>query len=137
MVLCPTRELADQVAKDLRALARFIPNLKLLTLCGGIPLRPQLASLEIPPDVVVGTPGRVLELVETDALSLAGIQTFVLDEEMRKRITDANPDAALGIAQRLLEANDRGYWQPDDATLEALRDAAADLEDRLEGVYAA
>ncbi|MFN9795441.1 MAG: cobaltochelatase subunit CobN, partial [Gemmatimonas sp.] len=64
-------------------------------------------------------------------------KTFVLDEEMRKRIADANPDAALGIAQRLLEANDRGYWQPDDATLEALRDAAADLEDRLEGVYAA
>jgi len=63
-------------------------------------------------------------------------KTFVLDEEMRKRLADANPDAALGIAQKLLEANDRGYWQPDDATLEALRDAAADLEDRLEGVYA-
>ena len=83
LVLCPTRELADQVAKDLRALARFLPNLKLLTLCGGIPLRPQLASLEIPPDVVVGTPGRVLELVETDALSLSSLQTFVLDEADR------------------------------------------------------
>jgi magnesium chelatase subunit H len=64
-------------------------------------------------------------------------KTFVLDEAMRNRIADANPDAALGIAQRLLEANDRGYWQPDDATLDALRDAAAELEDRLEGVYAA
>jgi magnesium chelatase subunit H len=62
-------------------------------------------------------------------------KTFVLDEEMRRRLAEANPDAALGIAQRLLEANDRGYWQPDDATLEALRDAAAELEDRLEGVY--
>ncbi|MBY0491218.1 MAG: magnesium chelatase subunit H [Gemmatimonadaceae bacterium] len=62
-------------------------------------------------------------------------KTFVLDEEMRRRLAEANPDAALGIAQRLLEANDRGYWQPDDATLEALRDAAAELEDRLEGVF--
>jgi magnesium chelatase subunit H len=63
-------------------------------------------------------------------------KTFVLDDAMRERLAQANPDAALGIAQRLLEANDRGYWSPDDATLEALRDAAADLEDRLEGVYA-
>jgi magnesium chelatase subunit H len=55
---------------------------------------------------------------------------------MRDRIAEMNPNAALGMAQRLLEANDRGYWAPDDATLEALRDAAADLEDRLEGVYA-
>jgi magnesium chelatase subunit H len=55
---------------------------------------------------------------------------------MRDRIAAMNPDAALGMAQRLLEANDRGYWSPDDATLDALRDAAAELEDRLEGVYA-
>jgi magnesium chelatase subunit H len=60
--------------------------------------------------------------------------TFVLDEAMRKRIAAMNPDAALGIAQRLLEANDRGFWSPDDATLDALRDAAAELEDRLEGI---
>jgi magnesium chelatase subunit H len=63
-------------------------------------------------------------------------KTFVLDKAMRDRIAEMNPNAALGMAQRLLEANDRGYWAPDDATLEALRDAAADLEDRLEGVYA-
>jgi magnesium chelatase subunit H len=62
-------------------------------------------------------------------------KTFVLDENMRRRLAEANPDAALGMAQRLLEANDRGFWQPDDATLDALRDAAAELEDRLEGVY--
>ena len=63
-------------------------------------------------------------------------KTFVLDEAMRERLAQANPDAASGLAQRLLEANDRGFWSPDEATLEALRDAAADLEDRLEGVYA-
>ena len=63
-------------------------------------------------------------------------KTFVLDEAMRERLAHANPDAASGLAQRLLEANDRGFWAPDEATLEALRDAAADLEDRLEGVHA-
>lgn len=63
--------------------------------------------------------------------------TFVLDKTMRDRLAELNPNAALGMAQRLLEATDRGYWSPDDATLDALRDAAAELEDRLEGVYAA
>ncbi len=63
--------------------------------------------------------------------------TFVLDKTMRDRLAELNPNAALGMAQRLLEATDRGYWSPDEATLDALRDAAAELEDRLEGVYAA
>ena len=83
LVLCPTRELADQVAKDLRAAARFLPNLKIVTLCGGIPLRPQLASLEVAPDVVVGTPGRILELLAENALVLEHVATFVLDEADR------------------------------------------------------
>ena len=88
LVLCPTRELADQVSKDLRAAARFLPNLKIITLCGGIPLRPQLASLDVPPDIVVGTPGRVLELVAEressgTGLSLEHLATFVLDEADR------------------------------------------------------
>jgi ATP-independent RNA helicase DbpA len=83
LVLCPTRELADQVSKDLRAAARFLPNIKLITLCGGIPLRPQLASLEVAPDVVVGTPGRILELIDQHALSLEHVDTFVLDEADR------------------------------------------------------
>ncbi|MFO0451080.1 MAG: DEAD/DEAH box helicase, partial [Pseudomonadota bacterium] len=83
LVLCPTRELADQVAKDLRAAARFLPNLKIVTLCGGIPLRPQLASLDVAPDVVVGTPGRILELIAENALSLEHVSTFVLDEADR------------------------------------------------------
>jgi magnesium chelatase subunit H len=61
-------------------------------------------------------------------------ETFVLDPAMRERLAALNPSAAAGMAQRLLEANDRGYWQPDDATLDALRRASADLEDRLEGV---
>ena len=59
LVLCPTRELADQVSKELRLLARAIPNTNILTLCGGKPLGPQLASLSRNPHIVVGTPGRV------------------------------------------------------------------------------
>ncbi|HEY0778259.1 MAG TPA: magnesium chelatase subunit H [Gemmatirosa sp.] len=62
--------------------------------------------------------------------------TFVLDAEMRERLAALNPAAAAGIAERLLEANDRGYWAPDAATLDALRDAAAELEDRMEGITA-
>jgi ATP-dependent RNA helicase DbpA len=83
LVLCPTRELADQVGKQLRKLATGIPNLKISILCGGIPLAPQLASLAHEPHVVVGTPGRIQELVQKKALSLANIQTLVLDEADR------------------------------------------------------
>src|SRR3546814_15076988 len=58
LVLCPTRELADQVAREIRALARFLPNIKLTILSGGIAKRPQLASLEHDPHIVVGKIGR-------------------------------------------------------------------------------
>jgi ATP-independent RNA helicase DbpA len=84
LVLCPTRELADQVAQQLRKLAVGIPNLKVLTLCGGMPLEPQLRSLEAhDPHVVVGTPGRIQELLRKKALHLAGVRTLVLDEADR------------------------------------------------------
>jgi len=63
-------------------------------------------------------------------------ETFVLDETMRQRMSDLNPVASSRMANRLLEAHDRAYWAPDDATLAALRDAADALEDRLEGVAA-
>ena len=63
-------------------------------------------------------------------------ETFVLDEDMRERLADLNPTASSRMANRLLEASDRAYWQPDEATLAALQDAADALEDRLEGVAA-
>lgn len=63
-------------------------------------------------------------------------ETFVLDEAMRKRMAELNPAASSRMANRLLEAHERAYWQPDDATLAALQDAADALEDRLEGVAA-
>jgi ATP-independent RNA helicase DbpA len=83
LVLCPTRELADQVSKHLRKLATGIANLKLLTLTGGMPLGPQLASLAHEPHVVVGTPGRVQELLRKQALDLRGLRILVLDEADR------------------------------------------------------
>jgi len=83
LVLCPTRELADQVAKEIRRLARAIPNVKVLTLCGGVPLRSQLASLQRSPHIIVGTPGRVLKHLSKETIDLSGLQTLVLDEADR------------------------------------------------------
>lgn len=83
LVLCPTRELADQVSKAIRKLAATIPNVKLLTLCGGMPLGPQLASLSHDPHIVVGTPGRVQEHLKRGSLHGGGIKVLVLDEADR------------------------------------------------------
>lgn len=83
LVLCPTRELADQVAKQLRLLARAIANVKVLTLCGGMPFGPQLASLEHGAHIVVGTPGRIEEHLRKGRLRLERVHTFVLDEADR------------------------------------------------------
>ncbi|MDR0780408.1 MAG: ATP-dependent RNA helicase DbpA [Pseudomonadales bacterium] len=82
-VLCPTRELAEQVAQELRALARFIPNLKIISLCGGIPLKLQLASLKHEPQIVTGTPGRLLALLRLGELRVDALATVVLDEADR------------------------------------------------------
>ncbi len=83
LVLCPTRELADQVAKEIRALARFTPNIKVLSLCGGVPVRTQLASLGHEPHIVVGTPGRLQDLIRRKALRLENLSSVVLDEADR------------------------------------------------------
>ncbi|MFV9504029.1 MAG: magnesium chelatase subunit H [Oscillochloridaceae bacterium umkhey_bin13] len=64
-------------------------------------------------------------------------ETYVLDEAMRDRLAKLNPHAAAGVVRRLLEANGRGFWQTDEATLERLRELYEDLEDRLEGVVGA
>ncbi|WP_217476057.1 ATP-dependent RNA helicase DbpA [Stutzerimonas stutzeri] len=83
LVLCPTRELADQVAKELRRLARSADNIKILTLCGGVSIGPQIGSLEHGAHVIVGTPGRVLEHLNKGTLKLDGLRTLVLDEADR------------------------------------------------------
>ncbi|MGU9991544.1 ATP-dependent RNA helicase DbpA [Bordetella avium] len=83
LVLCPTRELADQVAQELRRLARLIPNVKVLTLCGGAAGRPQAESLARGAHLVVGTPGRVQDHLARGNLDLAALKTLVLDEADR------------------------------------------------------
>lgn len=83
LVICPTRELADQVSKEIRRLARAIPNTKIITLCGGKSIAPQLASLEHSPHIVVGTPGRLLKHLQKETLKLDGLKTLVLDEADR------------------------------------------------------
>ena len=80
MVLCPTRELAEQVAVSIRQLARRLPNVKVLSLCGGLPFRPQMSSLEHGAHMVVGTPGRVAKHLRSESLSTADLKVFVLDE---------------------------------------------------------
>jgi ATP-independent RNA helicase DbpA len=86
LVLCPTRELADQVANELRRLARGVGNVKILTLTGGVAMRPQIASLEHGAHIVVGTPGRIRDHLGRATLDLSRVQTLVLDEA--DRMTD-------------------------------------------------
>jgi ATP-independent RNA helicase DbpA len=83
LVLCPTRELAEQVRGEIRRLARAADNIKILALCGGSTIRPQLASLEHGAHVVVGTPGRLLDHLERGTLKLEVLRTLVLDEADR------------------------------------------------------
>ncbi|MGE6183556.1 ATP-dependent RNA helicase DbpA [Aeromonas media] len=83
LVLCPTRELADQVAQEIRRLARALPNVKLVTLCGGTPTAPQSATLGFGAHIAVGTPGRILKHLEQGTLELSSLETLVLDEADR------------------------------------------------------
>ncbi len=102
LILCPTRELADQVSKEMRRLARPVANTKITTLCGGTPIVPQTASLEHHPHIVVGTPGRILKHLQKGSLNLGKLNTLVLDEADRmldmgflddiKRIIDTTPE---------------------------------------------
>lgn len=83
LVLCPTRELADQVAGDIRKLARGIGNVKILTLTGGKPFGPQKGSLEHGAHIIVGTPGRVEDHLRRGTLDIRDLNCFVLDEADR------------------------------------------------------
>jgi ATP-independent RNA helicase DbpA len=83
LVLCPTRELADQVTIEIRRLARATDNVKVVTLCGGVALRGQRASLEQGAHIVVGTPGRVMDHLAREYLNLEALNTLVLDEADR------------------------------------------------------
>jgi len=83
LILCPTRELADQVGKELRRLGRSIPNIKLVLLCGGKPFRAQRDSLEHGAHIIVGTPGRIQDHLNKATLNLERLKVLVLDEADR------------------------------------------------------
>lgn len=83
LVICPTRELADQVAKEIRTLGRAIANIKVLTLCGGSPIGPQKISLERGAHIIVGTPGRLIDHINKNTLDLSQLKQLVLDEADR------------------------------------------------------
>jgi len=83
LVLCPTRELADQVSKEIRRLARVMPNIKVLTLCGGKSFNMQAESLQMGAHILVGTPGRLLDHIQRKTIMLKEVQTLVLDEADR------------------------------------------------------
>ncbi len=83
LVLCPTRELADQVAQTLRKLARLMPNVKILNLSGGIPMKPQLDSLRHGAPIIVGTPGRIQKHLQQQTVELSTLKILVLDEADR------------------------------------------------------
>ncbi len=80
LVLAPTRELANQIAQEIRKLSRHIHNVKVLTLTGGVPFKPQVASLFHGAHIIVGTPGRVLQHINEENINFESLNTFVLDE---------------------------------------------------------
>ncbi|MDO9475556.1 MAG: ATP-dependent RNA helicase DbpA [Pseudohongiella sp.] len=83
LILCPTRELSDQVAEEIRRLARLMPNVKVLSLCGGRPIAVQADSLNHGAHIIVGTPGRIEDHLQRRSLELANINCLVLDEADR------------------------------------------------------
>ena len=83
LVMCPTRELAEQVAGELRRIARFKHNIKIVTICGGAPFLPQQISLEHQGHIVVGTPGRIEQHLKRGTMNLDNVTTLVLDEADR------------------------------------------------------
>ncbi len=99
LVLCPTRELADQVGNEIRRLARCAPNTKLVSLCGGKPFGPQVGSLEHGAHIVVGTPGRILQHLQKGTLDLRHVETLVLDEADRMLDMGFHDEISAVIAQ--------------------------------------
>ncbi|MFT7823500.1 MAG: ATP-dependent RNA helicase DbpA [Sulfurimonas sp.] len=100
LIITPTRELAEQVAVELRKAAAYKPNLKILTLYGGMPLRAQAASLEKGAHILIGTPGRLQDHLAKGTLELHGIQTLILDEA-DKMLDMGFHDAIIKIGSNL------------------------------------
>jgi len=83
IILAPTRELANQIAVEMKKLARFAHNIKVTTLCGGMPYKPQVHSLSHKAHIIIGTPGRILKHLSDNTFEVNNINTLVLDEADR------------------------------------------------------
>lgn len=139
LVLCPTRELSEQVANELRRLARALGNIKVITLCGGTPIRPQIESLKFGAHVVVGTPGRLMDHIDRATVDLSVIKLLVLDEADRMLdmgfyadVTDivkACPNKRQTLlfsatyADDIRKASARFLHQPTEITVESVHEA--------------
>ncbi|HZH78761.1 MAG TPA: ATP-dependent RNA helicase DbpA, partial [Archangium sp.] len=144
LVLCPTRELCAQVAGELRRLGRRLPGLQVLALAGGQPVWPQVNALEKGAHVAVGTPGRILDLLERKALDTRQLATVVLDEADRmldmgfredmERILGATPPTRQTVLfsatfPSTIEAMSRAFQkQPVRVTVAEEADAAPDIQ---------
>jgi len=102
LILCPTRELAEQVSLELRKLAQMMKNVKILTITGGVGYHHQESSLDHGAHIIVGTPGRVAKLIKTKFIFLKYIKTFVLDEADRLLDMGFN-DEIMGIERQLTQ----------------------------------
>ncbi|MBF5043518.1 ATP-dependent RNA helicase DbpA [Aggregicoccus sp. 17bor-14] len=147
LVLCPTRELCAQVVSEVRRLARRLPGLTVLELAGGQPVRPQVGALEKGAHVAVGTPGRVLDLLERRALDTRALTTVVLDEADRmldmgfredmERILATTPASRQTVLFSAtfppdIEALSRAFQRtPARVTIAAETQAAPDIQQRL------
>ena len=138
IVVCPTRELSNQVAIEIRKLASTIANTRVVTLCGGKPMGPQLASLKRDPHIVVGTPGRILKHLKIGTLKLNRIETLVLDEADRMldmgfyddilniiNVTPLSRQTLLFSAtypEKIKQVSDRVQIEPKDIRIESSHD---------------
>ncbi|QFU77825.1 ATP-dependent RNA helicase DbpA [Halioglobus maricola] len=139
LVLCPTRELATQVAGEIRRLARYRQNIKVVVLCGGQSIGPQIGSLEHGAHIVVGTPGRIQDHLRKKTLSIARVNTLVLDEADRmlemgfvddiEQIIGHTPDSRQTLLfsatypDDILALSARFQNDPDRVTVESLHSA--------------
>ncbi|WP_299060401.1 DEAD/DEAH box helicase [uncultured Polaribacter sp.] len=80
VILAPTRELGQQIASNLESYAKFCPEISIATICGGIPIKPQIERLKKSTQIVVATPGRLADLVKREAINIKNISYFILDE---------------------------------------------------------
>lgn len=80
LILAPTRELGQQIYLDLESFAKYLPQVSIASICGGIPIKPQIERLTQDTHIVVATPGRLIDLIKRNAISLKNVKYLVLDE---------------------------------------------------------